>query len=120
MGVMEIKDKTYIQFPKFRINASLELALEIMTETVNLPENYGRFKDGEGIIIDHIGNDGGDERLFCLVSGSTNGSQSLVTVKGPDGEYVTTDDYEELVARVELIEMNGGGSGGGSEDLRPV
>ena len=65
---MEIKDKKYIQFPKFRIDAGFEPAVEEMNTYINLPENRGRFKDGEGIVINYIGEDGGRLMALCLVS----------------------------------------------------
>ena len=112
MDEMEIKDKNYIQFPKFKINATLKLAVETMVDVINLPENRGRFKDGEGIIIDHLTDNGDAERSFFIVSGETYGNQSIAIVDGPDGNYVTREEYEELDARVTYIEENGGGYAG--------
>ena len=102
----ENNGKKYIQPPRFKVNATLQIAIEQVKEIINLPQNKSKFKDGELILIECIGRDG--NWIQCHASLYSNGdgidifatyssvgpqgamgimgSQGVIGMSGPQGE----------------------------------
>ena len=95
----ENNGKKYIQPPRFKVNATLQIAIEQVKEIINLPQNKSKFKDGELILIECIGRDGGKILVPSNIQISGNNVDIIIPEQNDDIEI----EIEKLKDRIDAI-----------------